>query len=37
MSNIMPKRHGVFTENFTDFFPNAGETKNVPELKFERF
>ena len=33
----MSKRHGVFTENFTIFFKNAGKTENVSELEFERF
>ena len=26
---IMSKRHGIFTENFTIFFANAGKTGNV--------
>ena len=28
----MSKRQGVFTENFTIFFSNAGKTENVPSL-----
>ena len=36
-SNIMSKRHGVFTKNLIIFFSNAGETEDVPEFKFERF
>ena len=37
ISNIMLKRHGVFTENFTTFFANAGKTGNVPQFKFDKF
>ena len=37
ISNIMPKHHGIFTENFTIFFSNAGKTKNVPEFEFDKF
>ena len=37
ISNIMSKGHGIFTENFTIFFSNAGKTGNVPEFKFNKF
>ena len=37
ISNIMSKSHGIFTENLTNFFSNAGKTGNVPELKFYVF
>ena len=30
----MSKRQGIFTENFTVFFSNAGKTENVPGFKF---
>ena len=33
----MSKRQGIFTENFTIFFSNAGETVNVPTLEIKRF
>ena len=29
--------HGIFTENFTIFVSNVGETGNVPEFKFDKF
>ena len=35
--DIMSKRHGIFTKNFTIFFSNAGKTKNVLEFKFDIF
>ena len=37
ISNIISKCHGIFTENFTIFFSNAGKTGNVPEFKFDNF
>ena len=37
LSNIMSKLHGIFTENFTIFFPNAGKTRNMPEFEFDIF
>ena len=36
MSNIMPKRHSIFTENFTIFFSNAGKIRNVPQIEFDK-
>ena len=33
-SNIMSIRHGIFTENFTIFFSNAGKTGSVAEFEF---
>ena len=35
-SNIISKRHGIFTENFTIFFSNPGKTGNVPEFEFNK-
>ena len=35
ISNIIPKRHGIFTENFTISFSNTGKAGNVPEFKFD--
>ena len=35
MSNTMSKCQGVFTENFTVFFSNAGKAENVPGFKFD--
>ena len=35
ISNIMPKRHGIFTENL-HFFSSAGKTRNVPEFEFDK-
>ena len=32
ISNIMSKRHGFFTENFTIFVSNAGKTGIVPPV-----
>ena len=37
ISNIMSKRHSIFTKNFTIFFSNAGKTGNVSEFKFDLF
>ena len=37
ISNIMSKRHGIFTENFTIFFLNAGKTGSVTEFEFDIF
>ena len=37
ISNIMTKRHGVFTGNFTILFSNAGRTENVPQFEFDIF
>ena len=37
ISKIMSKRHDIFTENFTIFFPNAGKTVNMPEFDFDKF
>ena len=37
ISEIILKRHCVFTENFTIFFSNAGKTGNVQEFKFDKF
>ena len=37
ISNIMSKHHGIFTENFTIFFSNAGKTGNLPEFEFEKY
>ena len=37
ISNIMSKRHGIFTENFTIFFSNAGKIENVSKFKFDKF
>ena len=37
ISKIMSKPHGIFTENFTIFFENAGKTEKVPEFKFDIF
>ena len=34
MNNIMSKRHGIFTEDFTIFFSNAGKNEYVPECQF---
>ena len=31
------KRHGIFAENITILFSNAGKTGNVPEFKFVKF
>ena len=33
ISNTISKRPGAFTENFTNFFSNAGKTENVPILE----
>ena len=33
----MSKHHGIFTENFTIFFSNAGKTGNLPEFEFEKY
>ena len=33
----MSKRRGIFTENLTIFFSNAGKTENAPEFKFDLF
>ena len=35
ISNIMPKRQGIFTENFTIFISNAGRTGNATEFKYD--
>ena len=35
--NIMSKRRGIFTENFTIFFTNAAKIANVSEFKFDIF
>ena len=38
ISNIMSKRHGIFTENFTTIiFSNAGKTGDAREFKFGKF
>ena len=37
ISNIMSRRHGISTENFTIFFSNIGKTGNVPEFEFDIF
>ena len=37
LSNIMSKRHDIFTENLTIFFSNAGKTKSVPKFRFDIF
>ena len=37
ISIIMSKRHGIFTENVTIFFSNAGKTGSVPEFEFDIF
>ena len=37
ISKIMSKRHDIFNENFTIFFPNAGQTINVPEFESDKF
>ena len=37
INKIMSKRHDIFTENFTIFFPNAGKTVNMLEFKFHKF
>ena len=34
---MMSKSHGIFTENFTNFFSNAGKAGNVPEFEFGQF
>ena len=34
-SKVMSKRHGIFTENFTIAFSNAGKTTNVPKFEFD--
>ena len=36
-TTVMSKRHGIFTENFTISFSNAGKTRTVLEFKFEIF
>ena len=33
--NIVPKRRGIFTENFTIFLSNAGKIEIVLEFKFD--
>ena len=37
ISKIISKRHGIFTENFTISFSNAGKTGNVREFEFDKF
>ena len=37
ISNLTSKRQGIFTENFTLLFSNAGKTGNVPEFEFGKF
>ena len=37
ISNIMSKRCGIFTENFTIFFEYTWETWNVPEFEYDKF
>ena len=37
ISKIMSKSHGIFTENFTISFPNAGKVGNVPKFEFDKF
>ena len=37
ISKVMSKRHGIFTENGTIFFPNVGKTGNALEIEFEKF
>ena len=37
ISNIMPKRRGIFTENFTIFFSCTWQTGNAPEFEFDKF
>ena len=37
MSNIMSKGQSIFTENFTIFFSNGGNTGNVLKFKFDIF
>ena len=37
ISKIMSKRHGIFAENFTIFFSNAGKVGHVPEFRFDKF
>ena len=37
INNIMSKRHGSFTKNFTIFISNAEKSGNVPEIKFDKF
>ena len=34
ISNIMSKRHGIFTGNFIIFFSSAEKAGNVLEFKF---
>ena len=36
ISNI-PKRHNIFSENFTIFFPNAVKTESVAKFEFGKF
>ena len=37
ISNIMSKRHGIFTKNRTIFFSNAGKIENLPESNLAYF
>ena len=37
ISNLTSKRHGIFTENFTILYSNAGKTGNEPEFEFDKF
>ena len=37
ISNIMSKCHGIFTENVSIFFSNAGKTGNLSEFMFYTF
>ena len=36
-NEFMSKCYGIFTENFTFFFLNAGKTKYIPEFEFDKF
>ena len=36
-TNVMSKRYGIFTENFTISFSNAGKTRTVLEFKLDTF
>ena len=37
LSKIVSKCHGIFNENCTIFFSNAGKTGNVPEFELYKF
>ena len=36
ISNIMSKRHDIFTKNITIFFSNAGKPVKVLEFEFDK-